>query len=234
MMPFSLVQGGVLQAVEFPKTVIYYWKNKQSGNDLIFYGSWPPAVRHYAFASLIVDITERFHTERIYTIGGMCSDVTHLEEPQVLSLMNDPALEVELEGCGLQLGYDYHGPSSVNALILSIARERSMGGISLCGRVPSYLGDLSIPRIWGAVLRILTRLLRIDIDFSDLEAMEQDMDVKIDEIVANVRQRNPEFDQYVGRLEKGSEEKASEIDKRNIFEEIDGLLKRQNSEEESP
>ena len=112
LLPHSSIKRGVLQGLEYPESSFYYWKNHSSTEDLIIWSSTPPAMKHYEFANLIVDVAEHFGVERIYTIGGIYANITHTEEPKVFAVINNSKLRRYLKNYGVELGLDYHGPTS--------------------------------------------------------------------------------------------------------------------------
>jgi len=230
LLPHSLIKGGVLQEIEYPQSNFYYWKGKKPLGDLIIFGSKPPALKHYEFANLVVDVAQRFGVERIYTIGGVYASIAHTEDAGVFAIINNPRLKKYVKEHDVRLGSDYHGPTSMNGLILGIAKHRNIDGISLWGQVPSYIGDLPNPRVCQAVLRVLTRMLGIDIDFSEIEAEARYADGQIDELVGYVRQQSPDFNQYIEKLERGVRREASEADRQRFFEEIEKFLKKQRGQ----
>ncbi len=226
-LPHSLIKGGVLQEIEYPGNIFYYWKNKRTTGDLIILGSKPPALKHYEFANLILDVAELFGVKRIYTVGGIYANVAHTEEPRVFAVTNSARLKKYLRHYDVELGIDYHGPTSMNGLIIGIAKHRDIEGVSLWGRVPSYIGEIPNPRVCEAVLRVLTRMLGVDVDFSEIEAEARYANKQIDELVSYTRRQYPELDQYIGKLEKGMSVGASEEDRQKFFQEIEEFLKKQ-------
>ncbi len=230
LLPHSLIKGGVLQEIEYPRASFYYWKDKKSIADLIIFESEPPALKHYEFVNRIVDVAQLFGVERIYTVGGVYADIAHTEEPKVFAVINNPKLKGYLKKHDVELGQDYHGPTSMNGLMIGFAKHRNIDGISLWGRVPSYIGGIPNPRVCQAVLTVLTRMLGIDIDFSGIEAEAQHTDKQIEELVNYARQQNPDFNQYMGKLEKGMKVKAWEETNQIFFEEIEKFLKKQKGQ----
>ncbi len=226
-LPNSLIKEGVLQEIEYPASTFYYCKNKESANDLIMFASKPPAVNHYRLANLILDVAELCEVRRIYTAGGIYANVTHSEKPRVFAVTNNPALKRWVKRFGADLGVDYYGPTSMNGLILGVAKSRKIDGISLWGRVPNYISEIPNPQVCQAILMVLTRMLGIKIDFSEIEAEARHSSKQIEELVSYVRQQDPELDQHIEKLERGMSVEASEEDKQRFFEEIEEFLRQQ-------
>ncbi len=233
LLPHSLIKGGVLQEVEYPENIFYYWRNKRAAGDLIILGTKPPAVNQYEFANLLLDVAELFEVKRIYTVGGIYADIAHTEEPKVFAIVNNPRLKRYLRHYDVELGMDYYGPTSMNGLIIGVARDRDIEGISLWGRVPSYIGEIPNPRVCEAVLRVLTTMLGVDIDFNEIETEVQYANKQIDELVSFTRRQDPELDQYIRKLEKGVSVEASEEDRQKFFQEVEEFLRKQKGRGEN-
>lgn len=226
-LPYSVIEGGVLKRLEYPGSFFYYWKNKKSRDDLIIMGSKPPDVNHYEFASLIVDVAEYFAVEKIYTLGGVYADISHTEEPRVFAVINSAELKEFLRAHDVEPGHDYHGPTSMNGLMLGIARHRNIDGISLWGTVPRYLADMPDLDVCCAVIRALCRLLSIEIDFTEIMAEAEHVNAEINDMIARAREQNPLLDEYMEKLGKHMKFEAAPEDSRRYIDEIEDFLKKQ-------
>lgn len=233
LLPHISVKGGVLQEIEYAANSFYYWENKKSTSDLIILGSKPPAINHYEFANLILDVAELFDVSRIYTVGGIYANIAHTTKSRVFAIINNPRLKKYLTHYDVELGLNYRGPSSINGLVLGVAQQRNIEGISLWGRVPGYISEIANPQVCAAVLRVLTNMLGIDIDFSDIEAEARYTNQQIDELVNYLRQKNPDLDRHIGKLEQGLNVEVSEEDRQRFFAEIEEFLRKQQGRREN-
>ena len=233
-LPHVLIKEGVLQEIEYPRNRFYYWKNKETAEDLIILGSGSPAQHQYEFVNLILDVAELFDVRRIYTVGGINANVAHTERPRVFVIINNPELKHYVAQHGVELaGIDYQGPTSMNGLILGIAKRRNIEGISLWGRVPSYVSEIPNPQVSEAVLQVLTRMLGIDIDFSEIEAKARRAIRQINELVRYIRRQNPALDRHIGMLEKGMSAETTPEDRQRFFDEIEEFLRKQQGRREN-
>ena len=232
-LPHCTIKGGVLQEIEYPMNNFYSWKNKSSPNDLIIWGSKPPTLHHHEFANLILDVAELFNVRRIYTVGAIYANVAHTAKPRVFAVINNPRLRKYVTHYGIESGTNYHGPTSMNGLLTGLAKHRDIEGINLWGRVPNYIGEVANPQVCEAVLRVLTKMLDLDIDFSGIESEVRYANKQIDELVNYIRRQNPDLDRHIGKLEKGINVEASEEDRQRFFEEIEEFLKKQKGRREN-
>lgn len=225
-MPDSIIKEGVLKGLEFPPSQFHYWKGKKAP-DLIFFLGRQPAIRPYSFANLILDVAEKFGVRRIYTVGGFFASLLHTGKPQILAVVNEPSLKRAIKGYEVEIGEDYHGPTSMNGLLLGVAKERGIEGISLWGQVPHYIGELPNPKIAHAAISVLTQMLKLSLNLSELVDEAELAEKEIDRLVNYVRQQSPDFAEYLDKLEKGT---LTKDEGERFFKEIEDFLKRQRGQ----
>ena len=226
LMPRSVITDGFLEGLEFPQSEFSYWINESSEQDIMICRSDQPAIRHYEFVNLILDVAQKFGVNRIYTVGGLYARVHHAAISPVLAVINTEKLREFVKSRGVEPGFDYHGPTSMNGLLIGVAKGRGLEGISLWGQVPHYLGEMPNPMIAQAVLKALTRMLEVDIDFNEIEAEAKYAEEKVEEMIAYLRGQHPEFNRYLERLEQGMAPEFTEEESRRLFKEIEEFLKR--------
>ena len=226
LMPQSLVNDGVLEALEFPRSEFSYWINERSEQDLIILRSDIPTYRQHELGNLILDMAQEFGVKRVYTMGGLYARVHHTAIPGVLAVINSADLKTFVQEHDVDPGIDYHGPSSMNGLLIGVAKERGVEGISLWGQVPHYLGEMPNPGIAQAVLKVLTQMLAVDIDFGEIEAESRYTEGRIGKMITYFRGQHSELDKYLERLEQGMAPEFTEEESRRLFREIEEFLKR--------
>lgn len=131
-------------------------------------------VGYYHLASTFVDIAARFGVRRIYTLGGYGVGRLHTK-PSVVGVVNDLRLVEELRRAGVEFRPNEPGSSVVGAsgLVLGLAARRSIGAACLLGVTSGYMAD---PRSAQAVLRVLCRLLDLQVDVRALEARAKEVE----------------------------------------------------------
>jgi len=163
-----IVRNGVVEAPNFPQNRFYYWKNDNGASDIIlFIGDQQPAAKSYDLANCILDVGARFNVQRIYTFAAALTRIHHTEQPKAWGVATDPAAAEELK----KINQTQKGNlqiAGLNGLILGVAKERGIDGICLLGEVPTYATKIQNPIAALAVLKMLTMLLDIKIDLSEL------------------------------------------------------------------
>ena len=74
--------------------------------------------------------------------------------------------------------------SGLNGLLLGVAKERDIEGVCLLGEVPMYATRIQNPMAALAVLKVLTKMLGIEIDMNELAQLATETKEKMREIAA--------------------------------------------------
>ncbi|MFC1924578.1 PAC2 family protein [Chloroflexota bacterium] len=181
-----IIEDNLIQQPRFPESKFYYWKRKEKGSDLIiFIGEAQPSSQTYEFANTVLDFAQRFGIKQVYTFAAAL--IPHfMEKPRVWASATDKRLLKELESHGLILKGDFY-VAGMNGLLLSVAKERNMQGICLLGETPRYLGEIGNPAASQSVLEVLNKIVKIDIDMTEIDGMAQQARQEIESIVKESR-----------------------------------------------
>lgn len=164
-----LARNGVVEEPRFPYCNFYYWKNGASGRDLIvFAGEAQPTMGSYELANLVLDVGERFNIHRVYTCAAALTRIHYSEEPHVWGVGTQEGVVEELEALNLVKKETFQ-ISGLNGLLLGVAKERQVDGVCLLGEIPRYASRFPNPKAALAILRVLTQLLKIEIETRELE-----------------------------------------------------------------
>lgn len=184
----TFVEKNLIQLPRLPQSKFHYWKRKGAGADLIiFIGEAQPAARSYEFAKQILDFAQRLGVTEVYTFAAAVVP-EFAEQPRVWAATTDSGLLSELEAQGLVLKGNFY-IAGMNGLLLSVAKERDLKGICLLGESPRYLSEVGNPVASKSVLEVLTRILKIDIDMTELESMAEEARQEIAEAVKESRRQ---------------------------------------------
>ena len=180
---------------------MYYVMRPNVTNDLIimtgdYQGLTPEG--QYALSDKTLQVVKELGVERIYTLGGYGLGKM-IEKPRVLGAATDPELVEELKGFGVTFSKGEPGSGIVGAsgLLLGLGSQYGMRSACLMGETSGYFVD---PKGAHAVLEVLSRILGITIDFSELEAKAQQIDMitsKLKEVEAPAEPRREDLG-YIG------------------------------------
>jgi len=183
--PIGIVaRDNVVEAPQFPLSNFYYWKNKRGGSDIIlFIGEDQPLTKGYELANCVLDVGQRFGVKRIYTCAAALSRIHHTEQPRVWGVVTSQHMTGDLEKYGLVQRGNLQ-ISGLNGLLLGVTKEREIEGICLLGEVPMYATRIQNPMAALAVLKVLTKMLDIEIDLTELEQIAKETANRMKQIAA--------------------------------------------------
>lgn len=172
---------------------------------VLFLGT-EPAMRWEEYCDVLLGVAQEFKVERIYYLGGvMDSSTPYTKEPNVSCIVSNPDLKEEMKRYAV-LFANYEGPGSIGTTLLDVSAKRGIEYVSLIGRSLWYpefnIGISQNPKVMGAILKRLRRLLGIDLDLSTVEKASQELEDKLNFMASQI----PRFGDYVKKLEEDFEE----------------------------
>ncbi|MCK4718198.1 MAG: proteasome assembly chaperone family protein [Thermoplasmata archaeon] len=171
---------------------LYYFKREERSDDpwvdsdLIFlvgdYQGLTPEGQYTLCYEMLL-LAKEMGVEKIFTLGGYGLGQL-VEDRRVLGAATSLGLVDEMKNRGVIFG-DGDQPSSgivgASGLLLGLAPSFSMEGVCLMGETSGYFVD---PKSARAVLEVLTSVLGIGMDYSDLELRAKE----IDQITSKLRE----------------------------------------------
>jgi uncharacterized protein len=179
-----------------PKNDLFYYES-ENRHIIFLVGDFQSTSNegHYLLADQYVDIAGELKVKRIYTLGGF--GVGHLvAEPRVIGAVNKPEIRGELEAAGVIFDRDQQGSGIIGAagLMLGIAALQGIDAVCLMGETSGYLVD---PMAATNVLAMLTKLIDVPVDPTQLNVRATEMEKAIEGIVEGEKLREEELT-YIG------------------------------------
>lgn len=169
--------------IELPKNELFYYKNKsrkKSASDLILLTGDVQSMTphgHYETAEEILDfLTKNYKIKLMCTLGGFGGKVLP-KQISVIGAVTEEKLVKTYKPFGIKFEHGQRVGMILGAsgLLLGLGRLRGIPGICLMGETiskPMFADTKSAQ----AVLKILTKILGIQIDMKDLEKQNKKMD----------------------------------------------------------
>jgi len=185
-------------SVKLVSMEFYYRKGKK--NDLIilvgdFQGITPDS--QYRIAEKTLDLAERFNVEEVFTLGGLgTGSIT--KEPKVYGAVTHPELVDKLKKAGVV----FRGTGAIfgaSGLLLGLGVQRDMKAICLMGETHGQIIDAKAAE---AVLTVLTKLLGIKIDMTELEKKAKETERQLGKMSKMIDEQRKAFE----RQQKFSDE----------------------------
>jgi proteasome assembly chaperone (PAC2) family protein len=240
-----LIRKGILQQLEFPASK-FYFKRMKGKDIMLFVGEEQPTEegriyaegrKAYHMAGLVLDVAQRFGCRRIYTSGAAVALTHHSLMPRVWAVPNSENLIPETRGYENTVlmsdieGRGGHGNiTGLNGLLLGVARKRGLEAVCLMGEIPVYLQGLplSYPRASKAVLEVISRNLGIELDFTNLDELDQKVEERIEEFYRQIPlEMREQLDRlkHVAHPQPAEPGPITEEEEKKIVEDIERFFK---------
>jgi len=156
----------------------------------------------------VLDVAQRFQVKRIYTCAAALTRIHHTETPRVWGVATDYEAAQDLKK------YDLVQKGSLqiaglNGLLLGVAKERNIEGICLLGEVPMYITRIQNPMAALAIIKVLTKMLDVEIDIAELAQLASEAEEKMKQVAAEAM--GEYIDYFTAPIwESGEEEEEEE------------------------
>lgn len=167
---------------------LYYVRRPDSVNDIViivgdYQGLTPDG--QYELSDKTLMIAKDLGVKRIFTLGGYGLGKM-IEKPRVLGAATDTELVEEMKKFGVTFSKGEPGSGIVGAsgLLLGLGNLYGMRSACLMGETSGYFVD---PKGAQAVLEVLSKILGVKIDFTELETKAE----QIDQITSKLREVEP-------------------------------------------
>src|SRR5512136_34244 len=156
---------------------IYAYKGKDSETDmLLLIGDYQSATNegHYELTGIFLDIAQEFGVKRIYALGGYGTG-QFVDKPTVMGAANNTALVEEMKHNDVVFQENEPGGGiiGVSGLLLGLGGLRNMDAVCLMGVTSGYLVD---PKSAQEVLKVLCKVLKIEVDMQALQERGKEME----------------------------------------------------------
>lgn len=119
----------------------------------------------YEICGVILDFVEQYSVKKMYTLGGLGTG-QHVEKHKVYGAATSEELAQELKDQGVILRSADGGIIGASGLLLGMGIFRGLEGVCLMGETPGYFIDADASK---AVLKVLLKMLKIEVDIAKLE-----------------------------------------------------------------
>jgi len=183
-------ESGIIRLVS---NEIAYWKAPASAaHDILILGGDFQGISpegQYEITERVLSYCATLGVREVYTLAGFAQGRV-IEEPRVLGAATLPARVEAMKKFGVHFSRNDPGGGLIGAsgLFLGLGRLFGMEGVCLMGETSGYFVD---PRSAEAVLKVLARVLHLDVDFTALEAKAKEID-RIAQKIHEAEQRTTE------------------------------------------
>ena len=174
---------------------LHYWKAPATGRDILVLGGDYQGISpegQYEITQRVLDYCHGLGVREVFTLAGFAQGRV-VDEPRVLGAATNSTSVEAMKKFGVVFSRNDPGGGLIGAsgLFLGLGRLFDMEGVCLMGETSGYFVD---PRSAQAVLKVLAKVLKVDIDFTALEAKAHEVDriaQKIHEAEAHTSEGGP-------------------------------------------
>jgi uncharacterized protein (TIGR00162 family) len=187
--------------VKLVNNEMYFLKREGADHDLIilvgdYQGLTPDG--QYELSDRMLRIAQEFGVTMTFTLGGYGLGKL-IEKPRVLGAVSHEDLVDEMKEFGVTFSKGEPGSGIVGAsgLLLGLGKVYDMRSVCLMGETSGYFVD---PKAAQAVLEVLSKVLKIEVDFSDLEDKAEQIDMLTSKLKETEPQTEPRKEDlgYIG------------------------------------
>lgn len=185
----SVVRDGILDVPSLPESAFYYWKQPASRRqkdprDLIIFlsNAQPDLSLAEEYARSILTVARLFKVTTIISLASMPQPIDHLQDPGVWGAATSDDMREAIRDFKLHLLSEGQ-ISGMNGLFLGLAKREGFKGICLLGEIPLYTIQIENPKAALAVLNVLTSMVGVNLDITDLIEQSQHMEVEINKLM---------------------------------------------------
>lgn len=212
-MPFVLLHQS--SAVHVLKNEFYYWKAKKKGQRdvVILIGDSQSAdpEGHYEVVDEILKYLKIIGVKEMFTLAGL-SVGEQSKTPKVIGAVSDTDLTVKYKNVGIDFDAGSRVGTIVGAsgLLLGLGRQYGMKGTCLLGETVGF-PIIPDPKSAEELLKVLMKVLNLNIDLSKLDAKVKEMEDFIKKIEEVQRRAVGQMMKPPSEETKGEKEKLSYI-----------------------
>lgn len=145
---------------------------------ILMTGEVQPTVHgQYEIVSQILDLAQKYGCDMVVALGGF-QTVLEREIGKVYGVFNDNSLEKTLKELGVQITRS-GAITGACGVVLGLGNQRALPSIGLLGATKGEYPDMEAAK---GVLKTLTKLIGLEVDFARLEKEIEELKVKIEAI----------------------------------------------------
>ena len=191
--------------ISWPIHDFFFHADPEKARDLALLVAREPELRWRAYGEAVVETARAIGATTIVTLGAFLGDTIHSRPVPLSGAATEPELLERLRLAGAVYS-TYEGPTGMASALLDAAGRAQIPGVSLWAAVPQYLPHTTNPKAALALVRGLTHVLDVELDFGRLEAAAAYFQRQVDQAIANDRRATG----YVRELQRRADAEPGE------------------------
>lgn len=170
------VNDGLAKLPKAPASTFYYSKDPDI---MLFEGEVQLGGKEgIELLHKVLDVAAEYKVSRIYTGAAFPLPIGYKDIPEVYGVANKEVLRDVITKSGVKLMEGGH-ISGLNGLLLGFAAKKNIEAICLLATMPQYAIGLPNPKASYAIIEVLHKILKINIDMHELSGYVKDMEERL-------------------------------------------------------
>jgi proteasome assembly chaperone (PAC2) family protein len=182
--------------IHWPKNDFSYLVNPESEKGIMVFMGVEPNLRWRTYSKAIAQLAHDQGVETVVHVGALLDAVPHTRAVKLSGTANRPDLTEFLENSSIKSS-NYQGPTGISSSVMEACTQQGMGYASIWGHTSHYLQAAPNYRVSYTLLQVLTRLLELPLDLSELKSAASTFDEEVGKAVA----QDEQISSYVNKLE---------------------------------
>ncbi|MCY3557999.1 MAG: PAC2 family protein [Chloroflexi bacterium] len=202
--------------IDWPATEFVHLRPRGDGRDIVVGIGIEPQYRWKRYMTAMSELVEAIGAKLILSLGAVATGAPHTMPVHVRGSANNSALAQR---------YNMHpsrfeGPSGIVGVFHDHCRRQGVGGVSLWASVPHYLPGITNPVGAQALLRVVSDMTGLHMDYEPLERGIQRFHQQLEEAL----RENTDLRDYVARLEAAAGTPEPETQQESELPSADALI----------
>lgn len=179
--PTAVIDGGRMRRLDWPDLEVLAAKVPEAERDVLFLIGPEPDMRWHAFVEEVAHLAQRLGVTHLIGLGAYPAAAPHTRPTEIVAAENAVA-----EGLAPDVPRvkGYTGPVGADLALHVALAERGIPSVGLWAEVPHYIAQNPYPPGSLAMVRLLSDLLGVTLDTTELESAAALHREQVDEAVA--------------------------------------------------
>jgi proteasome assembly chaperone (PAC2) family protein len=206
--PLVSIVGAGERAVHWPRGE-FHGVRLEHTNDLLLFVAPEPNLKWRTFASLLLDVLQRFEVQNIICIGSIFGAVPHRAQVRMTGFANEPTLREALEKHNVMFT-NYEGPTGFVTVLLAEAHSRGVPAAAVYAFAPNYIQGVPNPRVSHALLKTFASMTGVPLQLAELDKAGRALTRQVDRLLLDQPQLREQVERMLNLMNVSETESEEE------------------------
>jgi proteasome assembly chaperone (PAC2) family protein len=192
--PLVSIVGAGERAVQWPRGE-FHAATLEHTSDLLLFVAPEPNLKWRSYASLMLDVLQRFDVQNMICVGSIFGAVPHRADVRMTGFANEPTLRDALQKHDVMFT-NYEGPTGFVTILLAEAHARNVPAAAVYGFAPNYIQGVPNPRVSHALLKTFAAMTGVPLQLAELDRAGRALTRQVDRLLLD----QPQLREQVERM----------------------------------